>query len=412
MKKNNLTQKDWLVYLNNLNNREISKQSSSGFTTWALFGLIGFTLFKFLDSLPIIFIDTKNVFLSKLFITNILNFCIVFFLFIPILLIPLGKRKIYNKFMIKISFFVIVIIYFIFIFGCLSNIYITVDLEYHGLSTLPYRVFAIYEIIFLIGFSINRITAKKENKMPRMDSGYLYIKKHKNPVKYIFIFLSFVFSFFFLFSIYQMIQNDYILDHLSVLKSIIYLSVFIGAIILFIGNRISQIRNIWLEELERKIMLQNLDEKEIVKEFIDKFIGKDIAQWLKEIEDETKEITNRLLKYYDKFNKEYDNLDKKENDLTKRIIKIKTFLKNIVRLNKNVFNKNMEKYKNNVEKIKYFLKQGPLSDEEQLIINEYIRNREKEAKVLSDKDSKIKAIIEELEKYVSDTEKLAESRDK
>jgi len=413
MKKNNLTQKDWLVYLDNLNNREISKQSSSGFTTWAFFGLIGFTLFKLLDSLPIIFMDTKNVFLSKLFITNILNFCIVLFFFIPALLIPqVGKRKIYNKLTMKVSFFVIGIIYFIFILGCLSNIYITVDLEYYGLSILPYRVFAIYEIIFLIGFSINRITAKKENKMPRMDLGYLYIKKRKNPFKYIFIFLCFVFSFFFLFSIYQMIQNDYILDHLSVLQSIIYLSVFIGAIISFIGNRISQIRNIWLEGLERKIMLQNLSEKEIVKEFIDKFVGKDITQWLKEIKDETKEITNRFIKYYDKFTKEYDNLDKKENNLNKRIIKIKAFLKNIIELNKNVLEKNLEKYKNNTEKIKYFLKQGPISDEEKLIINEYSRNREKESKVLFDNNSKIKAMIEELEKYVTDTEKLAESKDK
>jgi len=413
MKKNKLNQKDWLVYLNNLNNREISKKSSSGFTTWAFFGLIGFTLFKLLDSLPIIFMDTINVFLSKLFITNILNLCVVFIFFVPVLLVPqAGKRKIYNKFTMKFSFFFIGIIYFIFILGCLSNIYITVDSEFHGLSTLPYRVFAIYEIIFLIGFSINRITAKKENKMPRMDSGYLYIRKHKNPVKYIFIFLSFVFSFFFLFSIYQMIQNDYILEHLSVLKSIIYLSVFIGAIILFIGNRISQIRNIWLEGLERKIMLQNLDEKEIVKEFKDKFIDKDITQWLKETDDEAKEITNIFIEYYDKYNKEYANLEKKENDLIKRIIKIKTFLKNTIELRKNVFDKNIKKYKNNTERIKYFLKQGPLSDEEELIIKEYVRNKEKESKVLLDKDSKIKAMIEKLEKYVNDTEKLAESKDK
>ena len=155
MKKNNLTQKDWLVYLDNLNNREISKQSSSGFSTWAFFGLIGFTLFKLLDSLPIIFMDTKNVFLSKLFITNILNFCIVFFVFTPVLLIPkIGKRKIYNDFIKKIHPFAIGITYFIFILGYLSNIYIIVDLQYYGLGILPYCVFAIFEIVFLFGLLI------------------------------------------------------------------------------------------------------------------------------------------------------------------------------------------------------------------------------------------------------------------
>jgi len=412
MKKNNLTQKDWLVYLDNLNNREISKQSSSGFTTWAFFGLIGFTLFKLLDSLPIIFMDAKNVFLSKLFITNILNFCIVIFVFILALSIPLdGKRTIHNKFNKKIYSFVTGTTYFIFIVGCFSNIYITVDLEYYRLSILPYCVFAIFEITFLFNVLIDGVNTKKENKMPRIDSGYLYNKKRKNPLKYIYILLCFAFSFFFLFSIYQVIQNDYILKYLSALKSAIYLILFIGAIIVFIGNCISQIRNIWLEELERKIMLQNLSEKEIVTEFIDKFVGKDITQWLKEIEDETKEITTRVIKYFNKFNTEYDNLNRKENDLNKRIMKAETILKNIFEIRKNFLNKDVEKYKNNSEKINYLLKQGPLSDEEELIISEYIRNRKKEGEVLFDVASKIKAKIEELEKYVNDTKKLAESED-
>ena len=65
MKK--FSQKDWLNYLNNLNNREISKKNASGFTLWALFCLIGFALFKFVDCLPIIFVNVNNVFLTILF---------------------------------------------------------------------------------------------------------------------------------------------------------------------------------------------------------------------------------------------------------------------------------------------------------------------------------------------------------
>lgn len=405
MKKEKLNQKDWLIYLDNLNNREISKQSSSGFTTWAFFGLIGFTLFKLLDSLPIIFMDTKNVFLSKLFITNILNFFIVIFVIIGVFSMPkTGKRKIYSEFSKKINPFVFGIASFIFSIGFFCNIYTIVDLEYYGLHILPYFGFASFEIIFLFALLISEITTKKENIMPRIDSGFLYIKKFVNPFKYIFIFLCFVFSIFFLFSIYQMIQNDYILGHLNVLQSMIYLVVFIGAIILLIGNRISQTRNIWLEELERKIMIQNLSEKEIAKEFLDNFIGKDITQWLKEIEDETKEITNKLVECFDKITKEYDNLNKKENDLNKRNIEIDTFLGSMNELIKNKLDKNMEKYENNIKKINYFLKQGPLNDEEKSIMNEYLHNKGKMCKVLYGKKYRIIAMLGELRKTVTDTE--------
>ncbi|MHA1659026.1 MAG: hypothetical protein ACTSUT_07870 [Promethearchaeota archaeon] len=412
MKKSNLTQKDWLIYLDNLNNREISKQNSSGFTTWALLGLISFLLLKLIDSLPIIYMDIENVFLFKLFITNIFNlFTVILFFAVASSLPRKEKRKIYTELIKKFYIFSGELICFIFIVGILSNISIAVNLKFYGLSILPYCAFAIFEIIFVISYIIIRITTKKEDKLPRFDSGYLYIIKGKNPLKYTYVFLGLVFSYFFLFSIYQIKQNYYILNYLSILESGFYLIVFIIAIIWLMVNNVGLAKNTWLEELERKIMLQNLSEKEIIKEFRDKFIGKDITQWLKEIEDESKEITNRFIKYFDKYAKEYNNLDKKENDLIKRITKIKTFLKNMIELRKNVFNKNIEKYKNNTEKIKYFLKQGPLGDEEEVIINEYIRNREKEGKVLSDKISKIETMIEELEKYVSDTEKLAESKD-
>ena len=413
MKKNKLTQKDWLEYLNNLNNREINKQNSSGFTTWALLGLIGFLLFKLLDILPIVSMDIKNVFLVKLSITNFLNFWILITVFI-FFLMPFRdeKRKIYTKFMKNNFLFVGGVLYFIYIIGFLGNIYITVILKYYGLSILPYCVFSAYVTIFIIGLLINKITTKKENKMPRIDSGYLYDTKSKNLIKYIYLFICLVLSFSFLFSIYQIMQNYYILNHLIVLKLVIYLSAFTGAIILFIGNFIILMGSRWLEEFERKIMIQNLNEKEIVKEFIDKFVGKDITQWLREIEDETKEIITRFIKLYDKFNKEYDSLDKKEKDLNKRIMKAKTILKALTEIGKNVSHKDVEKYRENTEKINYFLKQGSLSDEEELIISEFNRNRIDEGEVLIDADSKIETRIKELEKYVNDIEKLAELKNK
>lgn len=408
MKKNKLNQKDWLVHLNNLINREINKRNSSGITTWALFGLIGFTLSKLLDSLPIIFMDIKSVFLTKLFITNIFNFFIMISLFMPTLLMPQrAKRKIHTELLKKYTIFATGIISFIYITGFFCNIFIIIDLKFYGLSILPYCVFAIFEIIFIIVLLIiNIITAKKKSKMPGIDSGYYYITKRKNPVKNTLIFLSLFLLFSFLFSIYQIKQNYYILNHLSVLKSAIYLSVFIGAIILFIGNRVVHMRNIWLEEFERKIMLQNLDEKEIVKAFIDEFVGKEIVQWLKEIEDETKEEKTSIIRLYNKLEKECNSLNQREKDLNRRTIKAENLLKKFNELIKDRLSKHIEKFSINTDKVTHFLKQGPLSDEEELLIREFIRTRKKDNKIILDMQSKIKTRIKEFDKYVNATEKL------
>jgi len=413
MKKNNINRKDWLVYLNNLNNREIGKRSSSGFTNWALFGLIGFTLFKLLDSLPIIFMNINNIFLSKLFITNIFNLFIVISIITPALILPLSlRRRIYNELMKKIITSIAGILYFVYIVGFFCNVYIISDLIFYGLSILPYCIFATFDIFIIIGLLIiNRITAKKDKKMPRIDSGYYYTTKYKNPHKPKAVFLCLVLLSTLLFSIYQIKQNYYILDHLSVLKSVIYLILFIGAIILFIVNSIIYMKNRWLEEFERKIMLQNLDEKEIVKEFIDKFVGKDITQWLKEIEDETKKGNTRIMRLYNEFEKKINNLNQKEKDLNKRIM-IQKNLSKLAKVTINCFTKYSEKYENNAEKINHFLKQGPLSNEEDLLIKEYIRYLEKNHKTQLDIIPRLKTLDKEVEKYVDVTNKLKKKMDK
>ncbi len=412
MKKININRKDWLVYLNNLNNREISKQNSSGFTTWALLGFISFLLFKWLNSLPIIIIDVKNVFLFKLFITNIFNIFVAIIIFLVTLSMPFsGRRKIYTKLLMKMSILITGIIYFIFVIGFFCNIYIAIKLKIYGLSILPYCVFAIFEIFSIIGYTINRITAKKEDKMPRVDLGYFYNSKRKNSFKKIYIVLSIGLLSFFLFSIYQIIQNDYFFNYISVLESAIYLGTLIGVISVLIGKSIIQAKNRWVEEFERKIMLQNLDEKEIVKAFIDEFVGKDIIQWLSEIKDETKEEKIRVIKFFDKLEKEVNSLNPKEKDLNKRIIKAENILKKFKELD-NCLDEHIEKFSNNTDKVNHFLQQGPLSDEEELLIREFKRTRNKDNKFLKELISKKGTLIERLRKYNNVTERLDKSKDK
>lgn len=413
MKKNNLTQKDWLVYLDNLNNREISKRNSSGFTTWALFGLIGFISFKVLDILPTVCMDMKKVFLSKLFMTNFLNLCIVISVFMFFLLMTprLDKRKIYTKFMWNTYTFVRGVLCFIYIIGFFSNIYIAFVLKYYKLNILPYRFFTIYVTVFLIAILINIFFTKKENNMPRIDSGYFYNPKHINLVKNIYLFFCLVLSLSLAFSIYQIMQNYNILNYLIILKLVFYLSTFIGAIILLVFNIIILIRNVGLEDFERKIILQNLSENEIVKEFIDKFIGKDITQWLNEIEDETKEEKTIIREAYDKLENEFSSFRQEEKDLNKKIIQAEVITKKLEKLT-NRFIELQGKFINANNKLEYFLKQGPLNDEEYLLVRKIIHTNTKDYQSLLGMNLKLEKKLKEIKEFVNTIKESTTLEDK
>jgi len=407
------SRKDWLNYLNNLDSREISKRNSSGFTLWASFGLFGFALFRLLDSLPIIFADVENVFLTILFFTNIFNFSIIVALFILTLVIPQSrKRKIITELSNKGIILISIILNFIIIIGVICNIYIVIMSKYYGLSTIAYYIFSIYGTINTIGMIIfNKIIFKKDSKMPKFDFGFYYSTKDKNPIKYLYGFTCLVLLCFLILSVYQIIQSNYILNHLDLIKSSIYLSILIASTILFSYQLISNMKYEWLEQFERNIILKNLNEKEIVKIFLNEFVGKDVLQWLNEIEDETKEEMNRSIKLYNKLEKEFNKLNQKEENLNKRVIKAKEILKRFTILN-NSTNKLGSIFSNNNDKLRHFLKQGPISGEEDLLIRTIINTRTKERKKILDLISKIEIKIKEFDKYTNTTKESTALKDK
>jgi len=401
------SRKDWLNYLNNLNSREINKRNASGFTLWASFGLIGFTLFKVIDSLPIIFADARNMFLTTLFFTNIYNFCILVIIFIGTLVFPISrKRTIITESSDKGIILFSAIVDFVIMVAVIGNIYIIIFSKHYGVSTISYYVFGIYGVISTIGRRIYyKIIGTKDDKMPKVISGAYYITKDKNPVKYIYGFICLALLCSLTLSVYQIIQSNFILNHLDLIKSSIYLSILIASTILFGYKLILNMRYEWVEQFERKIILKNLNEEEIENIFINEFIGKDVLQWLNEIKNETKGEKARIIKLYNKLEKEFSSLNQNEKDFNKRVMTAEEIVKNFEELN-NSLNKHINKFSNNTDKVKHFLKQGPLSVEEDLLINEFIHTRTKDNKSLLDWNSKMKTKIKELAKYVNVTKKL------
>ncbi len=398
------TREDWLNYINNLNNREISKKNASGINLWALFGFFGFTFFKLLDSLPKIFLSTNNLFLTLLYFINIYNFFIVLITFIETIVIPLNRnRKITTKLSIKSSFIVNAMANLIVLIGIICNFYVVIFLKSYGLNSLPYYFFGFNGVINIFGkIALKRITYSRDSKMPKIDFGIYYHKtKITNIVKIFNGFLSLILFFLLAFSIAQIIQNNYLLANLDLLKSSFYIIVLIATTYLFILQIIWSMKFDWLEQFEKKIMLRNFSEKEIVKEFIEEFAGKDVIQWLNEIKNETLKITVRLKKYFKKsieLKNDLD-LDAEEKDLNRNLKKIANILIKDNEIGKNIDN-DIGAYEIYLKKIKYLLKQGPLSGEEELIIKEFEKDAVKNMKKIKDLSLKRTNKSQEIYKYV------------
>ncbi len=236
--------------------------------------------------------------------------------------------------------------------------------------------------------------------MPKVDFGTYYSTKDKDPIKYMYGFACLALLCLLILSVYQIIQSNYILDHLDLIKSSIYLSILITSTILFSYQLNLNMRYEWVEQFERKIILKNLNEEEIEKIFINEFIGKDVLQWLKEIEDETKEEKTIIREAYNKFENEFSNLRQEEKNLNKKSIQAEIIIEKLGEL-ANRFLELQDKFINANNKLEYFLKQGPFSDEEYLLVRKIIHTNHKDYQSLLDMKPKLEKKLKEIKEFVN-----------
>jgi len=367
---------------------------------WALFGLFGFTLFQILDNLQIIFTDSESLFLTLLFFINIFNTFIVIALFFLFLLIPKNKaRKIITALSNESNILISIAFDVVFIIGVFCNIYVIFFSKHYGLNPVPYYAFGIYDFLYIFSrIFFNKLIFTKDNKIPKVDLGLYYNNKNKNLIKSIYGIIFLILFCFHVLSIYQIIQNDYILNHIDLFKSSIYLNILFASIFLFIRQLVSNMRYEWLEQFERNIILKNLNVEEIENIFINEFIGKDAVQWLKELENEAKEESTVIKKIFSNIKNDFKDLTQEEKDLNKKIIQLELITKRLKELSNRCKTSQIIFIDSN-KKLNYFLDQGPVNNEEELLIRKTIEINKKNCQILHD-------IIPELEDKLNEVERL------
>lgn len=302
-KMEQINKKEWIDYIARLNDRSISKRQATGFTNWAICGVIGILIFSLIDKLPVLLkIQTiaTDFPVSLILIINcgIVLLSIYVAIFIRSNVSP--DLRITPK-LSKISrpILSIPIVFFCIIFSFL-NFYVSSYANDYNISIWPFYVFGIF--LFLQGISpiittINKHTKNKvkANELPDLTIHPIFLSKFKMIADVIFLLIATILLVSLVILTYSTFRNGNQIIFSPLLKSSIEITTILFLTFLLLNRATISARYEYLESLERRILLENLDSKQIKYLFIQEIIGETLKEWVDKIKNELKPLHDNAI---------------------------------------------------------------------------------------------------------------------
>lgn len=272
-------QKTWLDYVTMLNDRQIKRNNSNGLTVWALIGVIGVLLFKIIDEFNVVFQNPKSLSITIIFLSIVLNLGFSLILIILSITPKDSSRAIITDIAGKgltLGFYT----------GGLLTIFLT-GFNYNSaifsyqaqLSRWPFYVLSLYYFINLFGLAILIIIRRKAKVKVEQDEGSKLIK--------ITLWVnSLLVSSMTIISIREVLIQTLILSNQGLLKVALELTTIIACFMLLSFKYIASLRNNWLEDFEKEIIIKDLSKEQIRSKFIEGFLGKRTLDWLSGVQNE------------------------------------------------------------------------------------------------------------------------------
>ena len=351
----------WFEYIIKLNDRILKKHRYSGFTTWAICGLLCFLFYRILDQIPAIINSKEIQFLTIVTTTNLINIFKALVSIIHPLLINAYQPSTFRltSKLDKTSAILTTIPIKIFIsFSSLINFFVAFYIAKSVLISWPFFFFGIIYILELFWPLLQRILYKRkfrEKNLPVLNPTAIFTGPNKKP----YIIGSFIGAIIFFFvSIYSwsnFILNTNILSHIDTIKVSIEIFACL-LLIIYICMRISSLMTLhFLEKLERKILIDELDTNQIKSIFIKEFLGETTREWINN-------IWSQINDSYDKFLEEIANAHKKLDQIKsinkEYIIEIKGRRDKICNSVKEVFDNYANLNEKYLDYIFYLINQG------------------------------------------------------
>jgi len=192
--------------------------------------------------------------------------------------------------------------------------------EPYSLPLWPYILFAIIFIIEILGPLISKsITFFKMrdeySNLPVLSSlPIISNKRLKRIIENAVIIISFLLFIILIKPILIFINNSNISSNMNIIKCSFEITGFIFLVLFLVFRISSSFNKQFLDSLERRIIMEELNAEEIKTIFIKEFVGDTVRNWIDEVESKRKSLFDNYASAIDKAYKEFDeikDIDKK-----------------------------------------------------------------------------------------------------
>lgn len=319
--------KELIEFISKINDRTLHKKQISGFTLWAILGVLSYLILDLCDKVPQIYVSEELKAITLVITTGVLNFSYFFIVLISSTLafFPLNtKRKFYTRnnleFLFLYTIVVILIQLVIIIFNIkVSNLYFISAYELDIFTkSIPYKSLFFYIAAFYLGMTIEDVYTnifKYLRKIKLGNKAYLKLTYNYELKKARFIadFLFSIIMFFLLYAIYTKI--DFPLsptDESLILKISFDITGILVLIPILLHHRLFEIQQNWLENLEMDIYFNNLTADEIIEKIEKEYIGTNLLKWfsnnIQQFDSRYSEIVS-IMKYLNDIKHKNVNID-------------------------------------------------------------------------------------------------------
>ncbi|WP_040760800.1 hypothetical protein [Ruminiclostridium cellobioparum] len=209
----------------------------------------------------------------------------------------------------------LVFLSWLFIVGML-NLYVGYTSTFKNFFPWAYYTYGIYNIINVCSsILINRKQNNtiKKNGYPRVEFSSTILSRNYKSTKIIARIVSLSFCIILIFQL-KGIYNNLWINNNDTLTIKISLQLFgvLFSILIFFNKYIQSIRDSWLKNFEKRIIIEELTSEEIKRIFIDDYIGKTTLNWLKGYSDDVEERLTIFLNSVKELNEKFLDFDLKD----------------------------------------------------------------------------------------------------
>jgi hypothetical protein len=284
----------WLDYIGKLNDRALNRQQSSGVTTWAVAGVIVILGAKVLANLPNV---TKGLYAVAICLTSvagIVNILTLVGIFLLVLMIkgaepgePRLQSRLERATMPLVSTAILTVSAFFGAVNIGAALYAP-----NILSHWPFWALAAFFLFNAIAYPTSRIKcyirrAKHSGELPELSTPLLWysVKDRKRILNAVLVscFLGLCVA---LVPVAQSVPNITTAVHVEALMLALYLAgaIFLSVFLCF--RLVATPRDLFLAQLERRIIVEGIGPEAIRSEFMRELVGEHLREWIARAEGE------------------------------------------------------------------------------------------------------------------------------